>query len=583
MADLQQKSLGKVKGLCAYYSEATLNGRPYDKIYKDILAGKNYFYNEMLKRGGIFCEFGHPSQTSADFERTDTDLEKACVLIQKITETKKGELTAEGIILDTPAGRIYKAVAPFYKFGFSSRGSYEADPSSNEGPDGWNQDSYIFKGFDIVALPANEGSAISVTESIKGKKHISAREALDLNQIADAADVDEEEVESELDKLFDTDGEVANAKRVNLRDIKKDKEEGADMEEKDVKKEGGDNTEDTTEDEKELNNVFGDSSEDAENEGEVAEGEVSEDEQLTDEGTDSTEENLEETDVDNEGVEDASGVEDEPMSEEEQTAVSAGALLKDLQKALKEKHDLSKLMEQLSFEKQTKDAQVVELTSKITKMTEQLQKVASELNNLKKEAASQIDGMVGSYNNVIAENDAKVSMLNGANESLKKELSNQAKKNTELKASLETYKQAIAKNKVSFESLKQKYSKATEELSKMSKTVSATESVKAQATEKLSVELKTQKSVTEKVVAALKRANESLIQMTANMFDIDAKVLTARLPKVFSPIQLRSAAESMAAELSRYASYSTPSVIPTTFVDKKEQEENLASLLGLEG
>lgn len=214
------KHLGNIEGLCACYSKETLNGRGYSKIYRNILDGKDYRFNEMMRRGGILCEFGHPAQVTADFERTETDLEKACAIITEITEGEDGKIFAKGKILDTPAGRIYKAISPFYKFGFSSRGSYEAaEDGFAEGPDGWNQDTYIFKGFDIVALPANEGSAISVTESIgSGKKIKSARESLDLNEIASATNVDPEEINRELDKIFNNDGDIEGSELITMRE-----------------------------------------------------------------------------------------------------------------------------------------------------------------------------------------------------------------------------------------------------------------------------------------------------------------------------------------------------------------------------
>lgn len=233
MTNLKAKHLGKISGLCACTSRETLNGRGYDEIYKGILAGENYRYNEMMKRGGILCEFGHPPQQTADFERTETDPEKACALITKLGKRTDGTVFVdEAIVLDTPAGRIFNAIRPFYQFGFSSRGSYEADPESSEGPDGWNQASYVFKGFDIVALPANEGSKISATESVGSGKHVkaklpqfkSAREALDINQIADATSVDPAEVTAELDKIFNTEGNIEPAELISVKDFV---EEGA--------------------------------------------------------------------------------------------------------------------------------------------------------------------------------------------------------------------------------------------------------------------------------------------------------------------------------------------------------------------
>ena len=223
-AVIKNNGLGKIEGLCACYTKATLNGRSYNEIYQRILNGKDFRYNEMMRRGGIFCELGHPNQYTADFERTETDPQNACALITKIEEREHGKIYAEAVILDTPAGHIFKALQPFYKFGFSSRGSYEADEYSSEGPDGWNQDSYVFKGFDIVALPANEGSEISAVESLSSTKKRrpkfkSARESLDLQNIADAASVDPKEVDAELDKLFTKDGSLEPVELIDARDF----------------------------------------------------------------------------------------------------------------------------------------------------------------------------------------------------------------------------------------------------------------------------------------------------------------------------------------------------------------------------
>lgn len=223
------KYLGEVSGLCACFSKKTLNDRGYDKIYRRLLDGQDYRFNEMMRRGGILCELGHPAQTSADFERTETDLSKACAIITKVEEGENGNVYATAKILDTPAGRIYKAIEPFYKFGFSSRGSYDAvEDGFSEGPDGWNQDTYVFKGFDIVAIPANQGSEITANESLHSKKKTrSARESLDLNEISKATDLEPEEINRELDKIFNDNGELEGSELIKMSEyadsqIKKD-------------------------------------------------------------------------------------------------------------------------------------------------------------------------------------------------------------------------------------------------------------------------------------------------------------------------------------------------------------------------
>lgn len=224
MPEVGKNYLCDIDGLCAVFNKDTLNGRNYSQIYRNLLDGKDYRFNESMRRGGILCELGHPVQETVDFERTETDLNKVCAILTEIREGEDSQVYAKGKILDTPAGRIYMAMKPFYKFGFSSRGSYsEVDDAYAEGPDGWNQDSYVFKGFDIVALPATEMSEISATEGIATtKKRKSARESLDINEIASAANVTPEEVNRELDKMFTERGDLAGSEIVSLRDYVED-------------------------------------------------------------------------------------------------------------------------------------------------------------------------------------------------------------------------------------------------------------------------------------------------------------------------------------------------------------------------
>lgn len=225
--EIKEEGLGPISGVCAHFTEKTLNDRGYDKIYRKLLDGEDYRFNQMMERGGIPCELGHPPQTSADFERTETDPTQICCILDSIEEQEDGKVFARGHITDTPTGRVLKAIMPFYTPGFSSRGSYEAvDDAYAEGPDGWNQETYVFKGFDVVLLPATEESRAAM-ESVgkKSKKIKSAREALDLNELASATDLTPEEVEKELDKLFDDKGEIEGSELVTMKEYVEEKNE----------------------------------------------------------------------------------------------------------------------------------------------------------------------------------------------------------------------------------------------------------------------------------------------------------------------------------------------------------------------
>ena len=246
-------SIGKISGLCADYSKSTLNGRPYDRIYERMLNGQDFRFNEMMKRGGIPCELGHPTDFGPDgVPRTETDPTKIAVIL---TEVKKGgpqKLVASGDIMDTPNGRIFKTLSEFYTFGLSSRGSYEVeDDSPVEGPGGWNQDSYVFKGYDLVLLPSNSGSELSVTEGLSSSKPKLikvARESIDVNRLAEASNVSEDQVNQALDQLFAIKSIPEKSEEIDMRDVKDeiislDEEKTPEAEVEEVIEEDGDVTE----------------------------------------------------------------------------------------------------------------------------------------------------------------------------------------------------------------------------------------------------------------------------------------------------------------------------------------------------
>ena len=225
-------SIGNISGLCADYSQATFNGRPYDKIYERILSGKDFRFNEMMKRGGIPCELGHPTDLDPEGNpRTETDPTKVAVILTEVKKSGPKQLTASGKILDTPNGRIFKTLSEFYDFGLSSRGSYEIDSDAYtdvEGPNGWNQDSYVFKGYDLVLIPANINSVISATEGVEEhpKKIVKvARESLDVNLLAKASQVSEEEVNKALDNLFKIDEEAKMGEEITVPEFQEKIEE----------------------------------------------------------------------------------------------------------------------------------------------------------------------------------------------------------------------------------------------------------------------------------------------------------------------------------------------------------------------
>ena len=117
---------------------------------------------------------------------------------EKPTKDKDGHLIASFDILDTPNGRIVWTLAKYgYRLGISSRGNGEvyAGVDGNEHVD---EDSYDFRAFDIVLLPAVKAARLKMVESLQNGKSFNQA----INEALEKANADEKKVMQEtLDNL----------------------------------------------------------------------------------------------------------------------------------------------------------------------------------------------------------------------------------------------------------------------------------------------------------------------------------------------------------------------------------------------
>lgn len=185
--------LGRLTGPCADIINPTRNGRKYsDELWKKVF--RDPIVKEYFEAGGIFGELNHPES------RQETDLTQVCVCMSEPPkEDKNGHLIGSWDILDTPNGRILKTLCDYgYKLGISSRGSGDVttDYDGNEAVD---PDTYEFKGFDVVYLPAVKAARLNyMTESLSNK--LSFKQAL-TESLNNASDSDRKIMESTLDRL----------------------------------------------------------------------------------------------------------------------------------------------------------------------------------------------------------------------------------------------------------------------------------------------------------------------------------------------------------------------------------------------
>lgn len=166
--------LGILEGPVADFKHPTRNGRNYDESLWDTKLFDDPDVKELIKNGGIPGELDHPT------DREDICSEKIAVLMKELPEKdESGLLIGKFNIVDTPCGRIvYSLAKAGFKFGVSSRGTGETyyDDEGNERVD---ENSYKFKCFDLVILPAVEEARMRlVTEGLNTDKKINYKKEL---------------------------------------------------------------------------------------------------------------------------------------------------------------------------------------------------------------------------------------------------------------------------------------------------------------------------------------------------------------------------------------------------------------------
>lgn len=157
-------TLGKLKGIFADYKHGTRNS---DRLYTEELWDNRVFGSpdvmEALQTKTLFGELDHP-----EGDRCETLAKNAAITITKLEKKPdEGVIYGEAEILDTPTGRIVKALADSgAQLGISSRGMGEE--IYQEGKNIIDPETYDFITFDVVVTPANTKARVSLTES----KHI---------------------------------------------------------------------------------------------------------------------------------------------------------------------------------------------------------------------------------------------------------------------------------------------------------------------------------------------------------------------------------------------------------------------------
>lgn len=153
--------LGKLKGIFADYKHGTRNA---DRLYTEELWDNRVFGSEdvmeALETKTLFGELDHP-----EGDRCETLAKNAAISIVKLEKRpEEGVIYGEAEILDTPTGRIVKALADSgAKLGVSSRGMGEE--IYENGQNIIDPETYDFITFDVVVTPANTKARVALAES----------------------------------------------------------------------------------------------------------------------------------------------------------------------------------------------------------------------------------------------------------------------------------------------------------------------------------------------------------------------------------------------------------------------------------
>ena len=139
--------LGQLKGPIADWNDSTRNKRYYSRdLWVKVF--DTDWVKEALETRTLFGEADHPE------ERIEPLLTKAAVVLVDYNFVDE-EQTIYGTfdILDTPSGRILRTLADYgCELGVSSRGRGQL--VTRNGRQEVDPNSYVFGGFDVVALPA---------------------------------------------------------------------------------------------------------------------------------------------------------------------------------------------------------------------------------------------------------------------------------------------------------------------------------------------------------------------------------------------------------------------------------------------
>lgn len=134
--------LGTYEGECADANITNKNGLDITReVWENVFNSEEY--KEAIQYGWYIGFLGHPEDPACQ------DFEHSCIVMTSGEIANNGKIYGSFNLVDTPVGRIVKALQDAgVKFGISVRGAGDIISNSVD------PDTFVFRGFDLVAFPA---------------------------------------------------------------------------------------------------------------------------------------------------------------------------------------------------------------------------------------------------------------------------------------------------------------------------------------------------------------------------------------------------------------------------------------------